>query len=413
MRMYDRWAVAGSLLATMAAAACSSSPSEPIPPRAFTADERAVSGATTAFGLDLFARVSAAAGEPNIMVSPLSVSMALGMTANGAEDETLEAMRTVLGFGGMDESSVNEAYHGLIEQLHARDPGIELRIANSVWHDTRLAVLQPFLDAARTYFDAVVMPLDFTSPGAPATISHWAEDATNGRIKDLIRSIDPNEVMFLVNAVYFKAPWSAPFEEHGTRDGEFTRIDGSSVMTPMMTIDAARPFVSNDELQAVELLYGDSAFSMVVVMPAEGRSLDGLIASLTPERWDALLSGLSSGRIQLTMPRFRFDFGKKLNDALSDAGMGIAFKPYLADFDRIAVVDPEKLYISRVEHKTFIAVDEFGTEAAAATAVGIGITSLPPSITFDRPFLFAIRERSLGTLLFIGRVGDPTDEGGG
>jgi serpin B len=113
------------------------------------------------------------------------------------------------------------------------------------------------------------------------------------------------------------------------------------------------------------------------------------------------------------MPKFRFDFGKRLNDALHDAGMGIAFVPHQADFDRIAVVEPDELYISRVEHKTFIAVDEDGTEAAAATAVGIGVTSLPPSIRIDRPFLFAIRERSLGTLLFVGRVGDPTFEGEG
>lgn len=393
------------------AAACSSSPSAPIEQRAFTADERAVSGASNGFGLGLFARVSAASSEPNVMVSPLSVSMALGMTANGAEDETLDAMRSVLGFSGMEEASVNLAYRGLIDQLRARDPGIELRLANSIWYAEGLPVLRPFLDAGSTYFDAVIRPLDFRDPAAPATISGWAENATNGRITDLIRSIDPNEVMFLVNAVYFKAPWTTPFDEGGTRDGEFTRADGSTVMTPMMTVDAARPFVMNEEIQAVELLYGDSAFSMVVVMPAEGQSLDDLTASLTPERWGTWMSQLSGGRVMLTLPKFRFDFGKRLDDALKDAGMGIAFEPYAADFDRIATVAPERLYISRVEHKTFIQIDEFGTEAAAATSVGIGITSLPPSIRFDRPFLFAIRERSLGTLLFIGRIGDPAWEG--
>jgi serpin B len=394
--------------AGLALAGCSGSPSEPIPPRAFTADEAGVSNSSIAFGLDLFARVSAASSEVNAMVSPLSVSMALGMTANGAEDETLEAMRSVLGFSGLDETSVNEAYRGLIEQLRARDPGIEFSIANSIWPRHGLPVKEPFLDAARTYFDAEVRPLDFSLPSAPETISRWAEDETRGRIKELVKSIDPNEVMFLVNAIYFKAPWSTPFEKNATRDGTFTRANGSTVTAKMMTVDASRPFVSNDEIQAVELLYGDSAFSMVLVMPAEGRSLNGLISSLTPERWNAWMSQLQNGRVMLTMPRFRFDFGKTLNDALKAMGMQIAFTPFAADFDRIADVSPEELYISRVEHKTFIAVDEDGTEAAAATAVGIGITSLPPSLRYDRPFLFAIRERSLGTLLFIGRVGDPT-----
>jgi serpin B len=272
-------------------------------------------------------------------------------------------------------------------------------------------VKEPFLDAARTYFDAEVRSLDFALPSAPETISRWAEDETKGRIKDLIESIDPNEVMFLVNAIYFKAPWSTPFERNATRDGDFRRANGSTVTAKMMTVDASRPFVSNDEIQAVELLYGDSAFSMVLLMPADGRSLNSLITSLSPERWNAWMSQLQNGRIMLTMPRFRFDFGKTLNDALKAMGMEIAFIPYQADFDRIADVSPEELYISRVEHKTFIAVDEEGTEAAAATAVGIAITSLPPSLTFDRPFIFAIRERSLGTLLFVGRVGDPTFEG--
>jgi hypothetical protein len=155
----NRMAAAALLTAMAGAFGCSSSPSDPIPPRAFTADEQGVSDASTSFGLDLFARVSAASAEPNVMVSPLSVSMALGMAANGANGETLDAIRSVLGFAGLDEASVNEAYRGLIEQLRARDPGIEFRLANSVWYQQGFPVLDPFLDAARTYFDAAVEPL--------------------------------------------------------------------------------------------------------------------------------------------------------------------------------------------------------------------------------------------------------------
>jgi serpin B len=389
--------------------ACEKTPSGPDrePPRAFTSAEQQISSANTGFGLELFSHAHRLASEANVMVSPLSASMALGMTANGAEDETLRAMRTTLGFGDLPEDSVNAAYRGLIAQLLARDHSVEFRLANSIWHHETFPVEKPFLDAARTHFNAEVRGIDFRDAAAPRTISGWAEQETGGRIKNLIEQIDPLEVMFLVNAVYFKAPWSTPFDPASTRPGEFQRLGGGVVSVPMMSGDASRPFVRNSDIEAVELLYGDSAFSMVVAMPAEGRSLEDLISSLTPQRWGAWISALQPGRLILTMPKFRFEFKQKLNDALQAMGMSIAFDPFNADFDRITKIRDD-LYISRVEHKTFIDVHEKGTEAAAATAVGIGVTSLPPSITIDRPFLFAIRERSSGTILFIGRVGDPS-----
>jgi serpin B len=316
-------------------------------------------------------------------------------------------MRSALGFASMPEDTVNEAYRGLIAQLRARDGRVEFALANSIWHERTFAVEQPFLDAAMRHFDAEVRGLDFGSPSSPATISNWAEDATGGRIKDLIRSIDPLEVMFLVNAVYFKAPWSTPFDPRTTSPGPFRRLDGSTASVPMMHVDAMRPWLRDSDIEAVELIYADSAFSMIVVQPAEGRTLDQVVASLTPARWQGWISALEASRLLLTMPKFRFEFGSRLDDALKSMGMGIAFAPNAADFGRITT-SRDDLYISRVEHKTFIDVHELGTEAAAATAVGIGVTSLPPSITIDRAFLFAIRERESGTILFIGRVGDPT-----
>jgi serpin B len=212
--------------------------------------------------------------------------------------------------------------------------------------------------------------------------------------------------MFLVNAVYFKAPWEEPFEERATRDGPFRTIDNRTVNVPMMTADAARPFYQDDDVDVVEMIYADGSFGMVIVAPAEGRPLADVTTNLTAERWSEWTARLVNGRIMFTMPKFRFDYGTKLNDALTRMGMGIAFDAELADFGRINPARDD-LHISRVEHKTFIDVHEKGTEAAAATAVGISVTSLPPSITIDRPFLFAIRERESGTLLFIGRVGDP------
>jgi serpin B len=212
--------------------------------------------------------------------------------------------------------------------------------------------------------------------------------------------------MFLVNAVYFKAPWAEPFEEQATRNGPFRTLDNRTINVPMMTADASRPIYQDDNVTVVELVYAEGAFSMVIVAPAAGRSLSNVMTLLDAQRWNAWMNGLTSSRVLFTMPKFKFDFGTKLNDALISLGMGIAFDDSRADFDRI---NPNRtdLYISRVEHKTFIDVHERGTEAAAATAVGVGVTSLPPSITVDEPFLFAIRERTAGTLLFIGRVGNP------
>lgn len=374
--------------------------------RGFTATELAVSASNTTFGLELFREVVPASERPNVLVSPLSVSMALGMTANGARDETWDAMRTTLGFGGMSEAEVNAAYRGLIDQLEARARGVEWRLANSVWHERTFPVEQAFLDVLRTSFDAEARGLDFSSPEAPRTISSWAEQKTGGRIKDLIQSIDPLEIMFLVNAVYFKAPWTAAFDPDVTRDGPFTRDNGQVVTARMMSSDTNRPFFVDDDVAAIELLYADSAFGMVLVKPAKGTAAQ-LVESLSPARWQAWMDGLQPGRVLLTMPKFRFDFEAQLKDPLVAMGMGIAFTPFEADFGRITTVRDD-LYISRVIHKSFIDVHELGTEAAAATAVGVSVTSLPPAITIDGPFLFAIRERSSGTILFLGLVDDPT-----
>jgi serine protease inhibitor len=237
-------------------------------------------------------------------------------------------------------------------------------------------------------------------------INRWVEEETEGRIRDLIQEIDPLDRLFLVNAVYFKAPWTTPFNEHATGYRSFTRADGTRIDVPTMLQDGELRWFQDDDVRAVELLYADSAFSMVVVGPGERRDLDDLIAGLTPERWNEWMGRFEASRLMLMMPRFRFDYGVQLGGPLADMGMGIAFQPWEADFSRIAPVDD--LHISRVKQKSFIDVHELGTEAAAATATVISVTSMPPLIHFDGPFLFAIRERAAGTILFIGRVGDPT-----
>lgn len=396
-----------SLVASLVVAlpACGQETTGPRPVN-FTLEQRRVATASNAFGIALLGRIPPDAGSPNVLVSPLSVSLALGMTMNGARGATFDAMRNALAFDEIGQQAVNEAYRGLLDGLRARDPRVEFTIANSVWYEQTFDVHAPFLDVVRASFDAHVQPLDFRDPAAPAAINDWVSDRTGGRIEDLIQSIDPLDVMFLVNAMYFRAPWTTPFEPARTHDGPFTRLDGSTVTARMMTNDATFPAVLDDEVQIVELPYGDSTYGMVLAAPAHGTDFDEFLAGVTPAKWNAWTSALVPGRVLLTMPRFRFAWGDLLNDALASLGMGIAFRPLEADFTRIA--DRDDLYISRVIHKTFIAVDEEGTEAAAATAVGMSVTSLPPEVRFDHPFIFAIRERSTGVILFLGAIADPS-----
>jgi len=365
--------------------------------RNLTVQERQVAAASNSFAFNLLREATATETEkPNLMISPLSVSMALGMTLNGAVGSTFDAMRGTLAFGSLTQAEINTAYRGLIGQLRARDPKVEWRLANSIWYDDAFAAYPTFVDTVRYYFGAEVQKIDFRSPSAPQTISGWAEDKTGGRIKNLITSISADEVMFLVNAVYFKAPWTTPFTDGATHDAPFTRANGTTVNVPMMSGDGNFRSISNSDVKAVEMLYADSAYSMVL----------WLGALPTEAQWNNTLAAMTPGRIILRVPKFKFEYEVDMKTLLSSMGMGIAFKADAANFSRIASVPPN-IFLTRVKHKAFIDVHEKGTEAAAATAVGVGVTSLPPELVFNRPFFFAIRERSTGTILFAGRVGQP------
>jgi serine protease inhibitor len=402
------------LLAAVAVAACDHSPTDvgqPVVPRdsirALTVTEQQIASASNQFAIQLLLGADAAEKQAaNFMVSPLSASMALGMTMNGAAGETFNAMRQTLGFGALSQSEVNAAYAGLIRQLYARaGTKVQFALANAVWFDKQFTPLPAFVDTLKQYFDAPAQQLDFGSATAPQTISRWAEDKTNGRIKDLVQQIDPAEVMFLVNAVYFKAPWSKEFDPKRTSSAPFTRPDGTRINVPMMSREGiVRAAMTSDGI-AVELPYADSAYSIVLWMSGEGQPASAARSILSNGKWAQLLSAMRDQDLMLTMPKFHIEYAIGLNDLLTAMGMGIALDPNRADFSRISGVND--LYISRVFQKTFMDVNEQGTEAAAATSVGVGVTSAPPSITFNKPFLFAVRERSSGTILFEGRVNEP------
>ena len=379
------------------------------PPRPLTAAEDQVVDADNAFGLTLLrSTVDTEGASKNVFLSPLSVSMALGMTLNGARGETRAAMEAALEKQDLSPTEINDAYRGLIDLLEGLDPNVEVALANSIWYRKGLPVRHAFIDTNRTHFDAEVAGLDFSAPAASEQINGWVDDETRGNISEIVPSrIPPHIVMYLINATYFKGQWRDQFDPSNTAPEPFHRGDGSTVSVPMMekTEDVVHPTYQTDQFRAVDIAYGDSLYSMTVLLPHEDASVQSVVDSLDAETWRKVTEGLAPQSLsRLQMPKFTLRYEKTLNDVLTDLGMGVAFTKR-ANFRDIADLS---LAIDEVKHKTFLQVDEEGTEASAATSVGIEITSAPPSFVVDRPFVVAIRENHSGTILFIGTVMDPT-----
>lgn len=399
---------------SLALVACgqSSSPTAPTPiaqlPRALTVNEQQLITQSNGFAFSLFHEIAGEQPDSNIFMSPLSASMALGMTMNGAEGSTLDAMRATLGLSSMSLGAADSSYQSLIALLRGLDPHVDFQIANAIWYRHDFQVNPPFLNTDQHYFDATVQGLDFNAPSAAQTINSWVSTNTKGKISEIVRGpIDPATVMFLTNAIYFKGTWQNQFDPGKTRSQPFHLDDGSSRTVPMMDEpDISAPYAQTASYAAVELPYGGGAFVMDVVLPNENTSLDAVEAGLADGGWPALLTQLGSGAGEVQLPRFTLNWGGELKQALGALGMGIAFGP---DADFTGISSQGGLEITDVDHRAFVAVDEQGTTAAAATSVGIGVTSASAPFVFkaDRPFLFVIRERLSGAVLFMGELRKP------
>ncbi|UCF19820.1 MAG: serpin family protein [Gemmatimonadota bacterium] len=378
-------------------------------PRDLEVAEVELIAADNAFGLKLFRQIQAETADGNIFVSPLSVAMALGMTYNGAAGSTLSAMQETLELQGLTLEQVNRSYRSLIDLLAGLDPSVEFILANSIWYRQGFPVEQSFLDVNREYFDAEVAALDFASPGAATTINDWVAEKTNGRIDEIVDSpIDPILVMFLINAIYFKGDWTYQFDRDLTRDAPFFLESGSEKLVPTMAYGEPVEvgYYKDSEIEAVDLPYGGKAYSMTIMLPVGEGNVGALVESLDGARWAQVVGGMAVLEAEVRMPKFTLEYELELNDALKALGMEVAFDQGAADFSKI-YPGPERLFISKVKHKTFVDVNEEGTEAAAVTSVEVGLTSAPPVISVDRPFVFVIRERLSSTILFMGLITDP------
>lgn len=344
--------------------------------------------------------------QKNVFISPLSASMALGMTYNGARAETQTAIQSTLGFADLSSQEINESYRSLINRFSGLDANVKFQIANSIWYANWFQVESEFLDVNRTYFDAVVSALDFDSPQAVTTINDWVNDKTNGKIDTILEEIPDDMVMYLINALYFKGAWTYQFDPAKTRPMSFHCADGTTYSTRFMYMntDSLR-FMVNGGVLGVELPYGNGDYRLLAVIPIDSsNSIDDVIAGLDQAKWSEWQSALIRRNEELWLPKFKFEFATKLNIPLTTLGMGIAFSDF-ADFTGIN--RDGNLAISEVIQKTFVQLDEVGTEAAAVTSVGIKLTSFTPQYRFDRPFLIVIYEHSTNAVVFAGKIAKP------
>lgn len=396
-----------SVVVTLTGASCSKEPDGPKQPKPIdlTTKGHDVIKASNGFGIDLF-RETASGDSQNLMLSPLSASTALTMLLNGCNADTYDQIRNMLGYEGLTTEEINEAYNSLIGQLLTIDPEIQLSLANAVWYRQNFSVKQSFLGTMDSSFDATVEALDFSKPASLETINNWAKDNTRGKIPKVLNEINPDHVMFLMNALYFKGNWTYQFDEENTSDMGFTLKDGTTInVKTMRNTFPVRVFYGNGAT-SVELPYGQQNFAMVLVLP-DG-PLDEFLPGFNEEDWSAIITGLDGfgdpDDMEILLPKFKFEYEKYLNDQLKSLGMLDAFEPYLADLSGISDAD---IYVDFVKQNTYVDVNEEGTEAAAVTTIGIKEVSMPPTLALDRPFIFAIRERITNTLLFIGKVEHP------
>ncbi|HVA88323.1 MAG TPA: serpin family protein [Chloroflexota bacterium] len=368
----------------------------------------ALAAANLDFAFRLQGAVLGSGAPSNVLLSPLSVSIALAMVFNGAAGSTRQAMASTMSLGAMSTADLNRANASLLAGLAKRAPTVRLEIADSLWQRPNLALLPAFVSAVGNAYGAAPARLDFADPRAPGVINAWVSKHTHGLIPKIIDRIPPEMVLFLVNALYFKGPWSAPFDPHRTTPGPFTLQSGAVVKMPMMTHTSSYAYTRQPGYEAIRLPYASGQFSMYLFLPDPSSNLRAFLSGLTARSWASMITGLSSRRGTITMPKFNMNYTASLNSALSTLGMGIAFDARQANFS--AMARGQQLFISDVRHATVMEVDEQGTKAAAVTSIGVGATAIEVdsfSMTVNRPFFCAIRDEATGTLLFLGTVADP------
>ncbi len=375
--------------------------------RELTVTEKHLVESGNDFSLKLFRELNKDEIGENMFISPLSVSYALGMTLNGAVGTTYDAMAKTLELQGMSIEEINKSYQSLMKLLTTLDPKVIFEIANSIWYREGFHVEKEFIDVNKEFFNALVRALNFNDPASVDIINGWVTEKTHGLIEEVIDEIDPATIMFLINALYFKGTWLYEFDPDDTKPATFYQDGGSETEVQMMSQRAEFLYYASDQFQAIDLPYGSEKFSMTVFLPRIGIKVDDLISQMNDQTWSNWIHVFPKEKqeVNLYLPRFTIEYEKSIREVLISLGMGIAFTG-AADFSNIN--RNGGLFISDVNHFTYVKVDEEGTEAAAVTVVEIRVASVgSPIMRIDRPFFFVIRENQNDTILFMGKVMNP------
>ncbi|MDR1938192.1 MAG: serpin family protein [Tannerellaceae bacterium] len=358
------------------------------------------------FAFDLLRTVSLnEEPEKNILLSPLSASLALAMLNNGAAGQTHDEIQQTLGYGDILRDGMNAYFQKMLTALQEVDPDVTLESANSIWIKDGFPVLDSFKETNRTYYAAEVRNEDFNNPATAGLINDWCAENTHDRIPDIIDKISPDAIMYLLNALYFKGVWTIQFDKQATADETFSNLDGTTPLLPTMNLKQTFYHAEGETFDLLDLPYGNEAFSMVILLPKEGVSLSSVIDALDAQSWDASLARMYTKEVELKLPRFKIECERILNQDLKDMGMISMFNAGMADFSLIR--PGGGLSVSLVKQKTFAEVNEEGTEAAAVTVIEMVFTSIgedaPPALFHvNRPFLYFIKEKSTGAILFTG-----------
>jgi serpin B len=362
------------------------------------------------FGIELFKRMVIQESDKNVMISPLSISQALLMSYNGSAGETKTAFEETMFMSDLTTEEINQAQKELVKALLEVDPAVTISIANSIWHREGFPVKPEFIKANQEFYDAEVREAAFDQSTVDL-INNWVENKTNGKIDQIIDQIDPSMVMFLINAIYFNGNWKYKFEASNTTNNDFNLSNGSKVNVPFMNQEVTAKLMLHDDFTILDLPYGRGNYSMLIFLPDEDKTIDDVMAVWNTENYNQWLENFEAMNVEVSIPKFKFGYAKKLDDFLQSMGLSVAFDQDKADFSNIT--EAMQLHIDFVKHKSFIDVNEKGTEAAAVTVVGIGNTCADPSypkFIANRPFLFAIREKYTNAILFMGQVTNPAEE---
>ena len=376
---------------------------DPAEPIVLTSKQNEKANIDNRFAFSMFKEVSEWNGD-NTFFSPLSLNMALGMLYNGASGETRAEMADALGFNDFTETEINEYYQKMSQAMLTIDPLTDLGIANSIWYREGFPVKQPFIDVNKTFFDAAVRSLDFNKPDAAGIINNWCAEKTKDKIKNVIdNQISDNVMMNLINALYFKSEWVKKFKKENTTQEYFTKTDNQKMKVNMMRQTEFFPYYADKYLQCVELPYGNEAFSMVLILPDNDMDIEQLVAYLDNSIWGNVDKNLQTKEISLKLPRFKVECLLPLNEPLMNVGIQRIF------FGGFENITNDSLFVSRCFQKTFVEVNEEGTEAAAVTVTEMVTSNEIPPIPFfaNRPFLYLIKEQSTGAILFIGQMDEP------